>query len=294
MKTKWVLWLSVLSTSICQGQRIEGYLGTYTDNNARGYMQPLADALPAMFQSGWSQDARIDSGFHLYVGLVVFAALPMSAQRQFTATTQLPFTPEQSATVPTIFGDTRSVSVPGHSGTSYTFAGGLDTQYLPLAAPQLTLGNLFGTEISIRYFAFDFGRDFGRVDMVGGGIRHSLSQYLKRYTSIKNLDVALAYAEQEFKAGNVLKVHSRQLTLEAGQHGGHFAYYGFVGYLMGQTDIHYSYSSEATSRIDLSLANANAFVAGAGFSVKAWKLKLSANARYAGSLIATAGLGLDF
>ncbi|WP_345265694.1 DUF6588 family protein [Nibrella viscosa] len=290
MKTGFLLGLSMLLLPAAHGQRVESFLGTYKGQNATGYLQPFADALPAMLQSGYSQDARVDSSFHLYIGLVVFAALPTDAQRQFTATTEGAFTPVQPATVPTIFGDTRSVIVNGDNGTSYVFSGGLNTRYLPLAAPQLTLGSLYGTELNLRYFASDFGKNFGKVSLIGGGIRHSLSQYFHP----RNLDLTLAYAEQQFKIGTVLNVRSRQLMLEAGQHWKGIAYYGFAGYLMSKTDIHYAYSAEASSQVNLSLKNKNALIAGAGFSVKVWKIKLNANARYAGSIVATGGLGLDF
>lgn len=290
MKTGFLLGLSMLLTTVAYGQRVESFLGTYTGQNATGYLQPFADALPAMLHSGYSQDARVDSGFHLYIGLAVFAAIPMDAQRQFTATTEGAFTPVQSATVPTIFGDIRSVTVDGDNGTSYVFSGGLNTRYLPLAAPQLTVGSLYGTELNLRYLGFDFGENFGKLSLIGGGIRHSLSQYFHP----RNLDLTFAYAEQQFKVSTALNVRSRQVTLEAGQHWKGVAYYGFVGYLMGKTGIHYGSPPEVSPLVNLSLTTKNGLIAGAGFSVKAWKIKLNANARYAGSIIATGGLGLDF
>ena len=125
--------LAVLLAQVVSGQELSKYLGSYNNTNASGYLQPLVDLSASALNTGQWSSSPLDSGFHLRVGLSFSAAMPFDAQRSFTGSTEAPFTPEQTADVPTIIGDVENVTVSGVNGTAYVFPGGFNAKYFPIA-----------------------------------------------------------------------------------------------------------------------------------------------------------------
>ena len=131
-KLNWLfLVLPLLWASNVTGQELSKYLGSYNNANASGYLQPIVDLSASALNTGQWSSSPLDSGFHLRVGLSFSAAMPFDAQRSFTGSTEAPFTPEQTADVPTIIGDVENVTVSGVNGTAYVFPGGFNAKVLP-------------------------------------------------------------------------------------------------------------------------------------------------------------------
>jgi hypothetical protein len=160
--------------------QLEDNLSVYSEKNATGYMQPMADIIGANFNSGLWRSADIAGD-----GLVISFEVPFmmtkvrDKDRTFRATTEEGFFPEQTVDAPTAVGPSEAVIVEGEGGTQFAFPGGLDQNSMPLASLQLRIGRYRGTEAILRYVSADLSDDeLGKVQLFGIGAQHSISQYL--------------------------------------------------------------------------------------------------------------------
>ncbi|MCU7491394.1 MAG: hypothetical protein HF300_08320 [Ignavibacteria bacterium] len=72
---------------------------------------------------------------------------------------------------------------------------------LPFGAPQLTLGTLYGTQVTFRYLPpTEISADLGKSDYFGFGIQHNIGVWIPL-----PLDVTLGYFTQRLKVGSTLK-----------------------------------------------------------------------------------------
>lgn len=143
MKPLRIILFGLLSSGLfydIYAQKADAIISSYTGPNATGYLQPLANVLTSTFNTGHIHKTSVDSGFHLYVGVTAFSTWILDDKtRYFTGTTDAPFSPEQSARVPTILGPRQIITVNGLNGTSYTFPAGPGIKAVALAVPQLTI-----------------------------------------------------------------------------------------------------------------------------------------------------------
>ena len=271
-------------------QKVEEYLSRYTAANGKGYMQPLADVFGASFNTGLFHSAKIKKkGFQLYFGLVGSDAFIGSDQKTFKATTDGFFTPVQTVQAPTILGSTQTVNVSGNGGTVYVLPGGLNVKYLPLVVPQLTVGSLYGTDLTARFFAYSGNKDFGQLKLFAIGLRHSISQYFPSTP----LDLAVGCYKQQFTMGNLFTSNTLQAGAQASKRIKIFTFYGGLGYENSKMDITYTEQSD-NSKIAFNLTGRNTvrFTAGVTFNLGAFKLNVDYNLGQQSVLCA--GLGVGF
>lgn len=272
------------------GQEIEDFIDRYLGNDAEAYLRPLADAAGSDFNSGWYRSARIDrKGFRLYFGLVAQSAPVADKNKTFTATTPDYFNPQSTAEVSTILGSPRSTQIEGANGTSYTFPGGAGVSSLPFAIPQLTIGNLFGTDFTFRFFAIDVGGDVGDVNVFGWGVRHSISQYLPDFP----VHLAAGYFSTNFDLGDNLEANASLISLQASYRTGVLEIYGGPGYEM--VDMDFSYvpgGEEQETTISVSGENSIRMTVGAALNLGAFVLNADFNLARQSSF--SAGIGLQF
>jgi hypothetical protein len=168
----------------------QNLLEAYTGPNASGYLAPLVDAFRSNLNSGLFHTARIEpNGFHVSLEFVGMTTSFDEASRSFMARTDQGVN-DKYVRVPTIVGDTDAVFTTGYASTVYAFPGGFDVSKWYLSAPQLRIGNWKGTEAMARAIFYNTGNDeIGSLGVWGGGIRHSISQYLP---GVAPLDIAVA------------------------------------------------------------------------------------------------------
>ena len=293
MKYTYLTCLLILSTCLSgiQAQDVEDFIDRYSGNDADAYMQPLADAVGSNLNSGWYRSARIDrKGFRLYIGLVAQLAPVPDKQKTFSAVTPDYFSPQRTAEVATIFGSPRSTTVQGDNGTEYTFPGGAGVSSLPLAVPQVTIGNVWGTDASFRFFALDLGGDVGSVDVFGWGIRHSISQYFTDFP----VHLAVGYYSNRFQLGDdELDIKTSLISIQASYETGVLEIYGGPGWESASLDFFYVPGGE-DEEIDISLDSKNSFrmTLGAALNLGAFTLNVDYNLAYQSSL--SAGIGVQF
>lgn len=72
---------------------------------------------------------------------------------------------------------------------------------LPFGAPQLTLGTIYGTQVTFRYLPpTEISAELGKSDYFGFGIQHNIGVWVPL-----PLDVTLGYFTQRLKVGDALK-----------------------------------------------------------------------------------------
>jgi hypothetical protein len=199
---------------------VESVLSSYTGVNGEGYLQPLANALGADLNDAFFYSAHIPkSGLRFSIEIAVMSVMFEDEAKTFMGTTEGGFVPASGSgtvttEVPTIVGNTQSVTVAGAGGTSFTFPGGFDLSSFALAVPQLRVGAVMGTEAVVRFFAADVrdndaDLEVKKIDLFGLGVRHSVSQYFE------SLPVSLAVGGmwQSFSMGENDFVESTAFTL---------------------------------------------------------------------------------
>jgi hypothetical protein len=91
--------------------------------------------------------------------------------------------------------------------------GGLltDLPAMPLGAPQLTLGTVAGTQVSIRYIPnVTINPTIGAIDYQGFGIQHNPAFWLPVKLPV---DVALAFFTQKLKVGDIAEINGTTVGL---------------------------------------------------------------------------------
>ncbi len=164
---------------------IEDNLSSYTGVNAEGYMEPLKDAIGSALNTGLYTSGHVArAGFGARLELRGMLVSFGDDDKTFDAKTEDYFPTAVTTEASTVVGSENAVTVtdPGGSGATFAFPGGLDLDRFALAAPQLVVGSVMGTEGILRYFAIDTGdTDIGDITLFGLGVRHSLSQYLPAF-----------------------------------------------------------------------------------------------------------------
>jgi hypothetical protein len=284
-----VLFISLLVENI-QAQEFDDFVRKYTDANGQGYMQPLADAFGANLNSGWYHNAYIqEKGFQLYIGVTAMSAIIPEKNKTFLATTQGFFSPTQSIDAPTIFGKSETVTVDGDGGLTYSFPGGLDLNNLPMAVPNITVGSLHGTDLSVRWAAYNIGEDVGKVQILGGGIRHSIDQYF----DLEPVNLAAGFFFQQFSLGNIVEANGWLANIQASYQWRLITFYGGLGYENSNLDIQYTYEADE-SEINFNLKGDNSIRATLGLTLNLGPVKLHGDYNLANQSLFTLGLGLGF
>lgn len=286
-----VLFLLVMTSSLCVSQTIDQFLDSYQGENAIPYLQPLADLFTANLNTGIREWSKIDTSIYIRISMVAMASFPAKSQKTFTGKTDSDFEPEQTTAVPTIIGAVQPVTVPGVNTTAYVFPGGYNLKALPMAAPQLTIGGIHHTEITGRYFAFQLEHNLGKVSLFGLGIRHGLNSYLPSIP----FEFSVGYFYNQFKDSTYINSQVHLGSVYLGKSGTWWSTQLMLGYQSSRTQIQYSFTqNEEVKHINLTLNNKYSFIAELSAALKIWILNLHGSISYSGPVTAAAGLGFQF
>ncbi len=113
--------------------------------------------------------------------------------------------PGQTITDPTTGG---SVSVPDQDVQLQIggFGDLAQLDYVPLAAPQFSLGTVFGTMATLRYLPdVELQNDLGKMTYSGFGLQHNPAAWLPVPLPV---DVSLSYFSQSLKIGSLFKTNT--------------------------------------------------------------------------------------
>lgn len=235
--------------------QIEESIQDYSEDNARGYLQPFLDGMATSMNRGWYQTAKIPGfGLRLRVGVVTMLAPVLNSDKTFKAETQEPFIPKQSAQTyetSTVVGAPEATYVEGYGGTQYSFPGGYDLESTGFVVPQVTLGSVLGTEASIRYISLDFQDAYiENLSVTGFGVRHSLSQHFL----LSPVDVTVGAFWQTLSINkDLLEFSTFHAGLQAGRKIKLLEIYAGVGYDQSSIDVEYKSSPDSDEAITFSM-----------------------------------------
>jgi hypothetical protein len=271
------------------GSSLENSIAVYSGENGQRFMQPLADALVANLNSGLYCTAAIpSSGFEISVGIEGMYAPIGSDAKTFEATTEGFFSPVQTAQAPTIFGDTEGLSVTGTGGTVYSFPGGFAVDNLPIAVPQITIGAFRGTEATLRFATANTEEEIGKIDLLGFGLRHSISQYLPNAP----VDIAAGFFWQSFKIGDIMDARALSLGVQSSYTRGVLTAYAGLAYESGSLKLDYTQEVAGENlNISFDLDAANTIRGTLGLTLNLKVVRLHADYSLASQSALAVGLG---
>jgi hypothetical protein len=303
-------------------------IGQLAATNGRQYIGPATVAFGANLNSGFFHTADVHDLFGFDIGVVgMFARIPDDKLTYRPVLDSIRFggytfragtdyeVPQRTATV---FGAKKKDPVVAkqtvgtvHAGdTIFSFPGGIDFKYFPLVAPQLNVGLPVGTEFSLRYFpSTKLSKDVGKIQLVGFGFRHSISQWLntpsisgspEREAFPFNLSFGFMYQKFTLKdtaGGDFINTKVFTLGAQASKKFFILTLYGGLAYETANTNIQYTYTPSSgtptTVRLD-DLKGDNNFRANLGFSLHLLLLDIYADYSLASQPVITAGAALTF
>ncbi len=108
--------------------------------------------------------------------------------------------------------------------------------------PQLTIGSLYGTDFTLRLISTNV-EDFGDVELLGWGLRHSIDQYIPKLP----LSMAVGYYRQNFNIGEYIDASSNVINVQASFAVPLVTFYGGLAYESGKIDVEYTFEGSSNS-----------------------------------------------
>jgi len=296
--TSGVAFALVALAAPARGQsRLESVIQQYSATTIQGYVQPLADALVANLSIGYINSTVPGRKLSISIELIGMTAAIDESMRIYSAATPAGFDPPNIQT-PTIFGGAaQAVNHSSIPGLSYRGSDGLvDADYFPTAGPQIRVGGLLGTELVVRYASsamvpFLDEEDFPDLTILGIGVQHSLTQYLKGLP----LELSIGGSFNSLKFGDIVDLSSTSYGVNAGKSFGMFGVSGGVQSDGGTMNLTYTSTDPNSSGgvdVDLDVKRALRFRAGASLSLGF--LRLFGDAAFGDVTSYAAGLRFGF
>ncbi len=282
--------IMLLAPSRSQAQ-IEENLQRYTGDNASGYIAPLVTSLGMNFNRGWYRSAKIGAiRPYIYVGMAVMEALIADQDKTYMARPEGGFMPDDPVEVATVVGSPDAVIIQGVSGTEYAFPGGLNLNAVPFAAPQVTIGGILGTEVTVRYASMkNEQQEFGTVTLKGYGLRHSISQYFP----LLPFDISAGYFYQSFTLDDsLIAVTASHFGVQASKASGVLTLYGGIGFDKSNATVSYQPAIEGASPVNLDIDGNNGLVTTLGIALKFAILHINADFNMGAQNALSVGIGL--
>jgi hypothetical protein len=271
---------------------LETTLKQYNSETVKGYIQPLADMFGANMQAGFYHSAAIpSSGFHFSLQIIGMGSLLDDSQREFTAPTPSGWNPASFKTATIFGGKGTEVTNAAAPGLKYRGSDGIfNTKFVPLAAPQITIGSVFGTEASFRFVPIPKMSEgkFPSGSLWGVGLRHSISQYIDN----SPLDIAVGGFMSSFTFGDLIDFKGYSFGVQASKEFSILILYGGVNYEKSDMNLKYTTTDpNAQPLVNINLGGANNFRATVGAGLSLWIIHLFADANFGSVTNFSAGIG---
>lgn len=271
---------------------LEKALKQYSAETVTGYIQPVADLFGADMHAGYYHNASIpETGFSLGFDIIVMGSVVQDAQKYYTANAPPGFAP-LTFKAPTIFGgEATAVNHASIAGLQYKGSGGIvNTSIFPLAVPQLRIGTLYGSDLTLRFITIPSIGDskFPVITLWGVGVRHSISQYI--YQS--PVDIAAGVYFNSFKIGDLMDFKGFAVNAQASKSIKILILYGGFAYESSKMNLKYT-STDPTvpGGVDITLDGANKFRFTLGVGLSLGILKVFADANFGSVTNYSAGIG---
>ena len=283
-----VLCAGMMMTTARAQNSLEDAIQQLNSSGVQGYLHPFINAIGADLNSGVYHSADIKDGFSMKLEFVGMGTLIGDAEKLYSAVPPFPFnqTPVQTATV---YGGLGAV-VDG-PGVKYHFQNGqFDASIVPLVVPQLTIGNIMGTQAVIRYVPIPDVKNFPKSTFFGVGLRHGISQYLPNVP----VDLAASAFYQQLTIGDLMEEKAFNFSGQASKSFSILTVYGGLQYETATMTLDYNYKGYGSTgndhvHLDLDSDNKVRFTAGLGLDLII--LHLSADANFSNVTVISGAIG---
>jgi hypothetical protein len=284
--------MMLLSAGVMAQTDLENVIKQQSAETVAGYIQPLVDMFGANMHAGYYHSAYIpETGFSVGFDLIAMGSVVQDAQRKYMANTPAGFDPVSFETA-TIFGSKGS-TVSDKTITGLQFKGSdgiINTSMFPLAAPQLRIGSLYGTEALLRFAIIPSMNDntIPVTTLWGIGANHSISQYIPN----SPLDIAAGVFYDSFTMGDIINFKGITANLHASKSIKILIIYGGVAWEKSTMNLKYN-SSDTSVReeVNLDLTGSNKFRFTMGVGVSLGILKIFADANFGSVTHYSGGIG---
>jgi hypothetical protein len=240
--------------------------------------------------SGLYNSAEIgETGLTLNVRIVAMGTLIGDAEKTYTATAPEPPYPQDPVQTATVFGDLGAIVQGPVPGMEYHYQNGqVKTSLVPFLSPQLTIGNIFGTQAVIRYVPLPEHDDFPKVTLFGVGVRHSISRYLPEFPA----DLAASVFYQKLDIGDIFSAKAFNIGGQISKSFAVATLYGGVQYETSTMSLSYTYTGGALPQhVGVDIDGENKIRATVGLGLNLAFLHLNADISVGKVTVASAGLG---
>ncbi len=202
----------------------------------------------------------------------------------------------------TYTANNETVNLPAQE-VELTGVGGIleDLPLLPLAAPQLSVGTVYGTELAIRFLpSIKINDDLGEFSYFGIGVNHNVGQWIPTPIPV---DISVGIFTQSLKVGDFFKSSAFQFGVFAGKTfgAGVFSVSPYLGLSMESSSMEVSYdfksstpAGDVTVPIKFELEGENSFRLRIGTSFNIAVLKIFVDYNLAKYNSVSAGIGFGF
>ena len=288
-KTAIFLTMLAITFSPCFAQ-LEDAIEQMTGENTEGYLQPLVDAFGANLNAGINHSAKVPLlGLNVYVGVVAMGTFIPDDDLTYMGTPPEGY-PQDKVETASVFGGEGAV-VTHPSGLQYLFQNGqLQGNLVPLAVPHLEVGSFLGTKVKFRYFAYDFGENVGKLNLMGYGLQHSIS----RYIPLCPVDISASIFIQSLDVGDILSTKLTSMGVQASKKFAVLTIYGGASIDNTTMDVEYTYEAgDASEKIALELKSTGNFRLTAGAALKVAVLSIYGDFNMGKQNTATLGVGFE-
>ena len=265
-----------------------------TGDNVKGYIQPFVTAFGANMNSGLYHSADIgEMGLSVRIDLIGMGTLIGDAEKKYKA--KNPFDGSDVETA-TLFGEHGTIVEP-IPGVQYQFQNGqIKTSVIPFFVPQLTVGDVFGTQAVLRYVPIPEMNNVPKVNLFGIGARHCVSQYLPAVP----VDLSAGLFYQSLTIGNLLDAKTFSLGAQVSKSFAVLTLYGGLQYETMTMDINYEYTGQipgvtvTEKNISVSMDAENHFRGTAGLNVSLAIIHIFADISIGNATVVSGGIGFGF
>jgi hypothetical protein len=283
----------IVSMAIAQNP-FEDAVKQLNSDNVKGYLQPWVTSFGSNLNSGFFHTAKISTlGLTVRLDLIGMGTIIGDKQKKYKTTNPFDGSDVETAS---IFGEMGTVVTPD-SLVLYQFQNGqVKTSFIPFAVPQITIGDLYGTQGIFRFIQLPEMNKVPKVSLIGFGARHSVSRYLPTVP----VDLAAGLYFQSIKIGELFKASTFTLSAQVSKTFAAITLYGGLQYESTSMDITYRYQGTlpgyipADPKISLTVDGKNQFRGTGGFNLNLLTLNIFADISVGEAVTASGGIGFGF
>jgi hypothetical protein len=274
-----------LSAPFSYGQFMERF-EALNEVNIKGYIQPFGTSFGLAMNSGGFYTADIPKYFGFSIGVKGLYILIPESDKTFTPTLSQGYNPGEVAT---IYGD-KGGYFSGPNGYQVT-PPGLNRSAIPSAYPQVT-ASLLGTEVLLRFLPKTKFSDEHEFNLLGLGLRHSISSYMP----MSPVDVAFQVLYNRFEISNLMESTNLAFNIHASKSCAVLTPYIGLQYETSTLDLNYTYRPPIGNpqEISVSLDADNSFRGIVGASLNFVFIVFNIDVGFSSQTVLTSGLTFAF